>query len=73
MRIRPSTPQTCRRALGLGEGFKFDQDIFGAKVKLIGDAVYDQDSWLPQIAAGAQYKHNDRGCARFTPIGGEVG
>jgi hypothetical protein len=47
--------------LGLGEGYKFDVDVWGAKVKLIGDAVYDQDSWLPQIAVGAQYKHNDRG------------
>lgn len=47
--------------LGLGQGFTIDQDIYGAKVKVIGDAVYDQDSWLPQIAVGAQYKHNDRG------------
>jgi hypothetical protein len=47
--------------LGLGQGFTIDQDIYGAKVKLVGDAVYDQDSWLPQIAAGVQYKHNDRG------------
>jgi hypothetical protein len=48
-------------ALGLGNGFEFHQDIWGAKVKLVGDAVYDQDSWLPQIAVGAQFKHNDRG------------
>lgn len=47
--------------LGLGEGFTLDQDVYGAKVKIIGDAVYDQDSLLPQIAAGVQYKHNDRG------------
>jgi Protein of unknown function (DUF3034) len=47
--------------LGLGQGFTIDQDIYGAKVKIIGDAVYDQDSWLPQVAAGVQYKHNDRG------------
>ena len=48
-------------ALGLGKGFKIDQDIYGGKVKIVGDAVYDQDSFLPQIAAGVQYKHNDRG------------
>jgi hypothetical protein len=48
-------------ALGLGQGFTFHQNIFGAKLKLIGDAVYDQDSWLPQIAAGLQHKENDRG------------
>ncbi len=47
-------------ALGLGNGFVFRQDIFGAKVKLAGDAVFDQDSWMPQIAAGVQYKKNDR-------------
>ncbi len=47
--------------LGLGRGFKIDQDVYGAKVKIVGDAVYDQDSLLPQIAAGLQYKHNDRG------------
>jgi hypothetical protein len=47
--------------LGLGKGFKFDQDIVGAKVRLFGDAVFDQDSWLPQVSAGLQYKMNDRG------------
>jgi Protein of unknown function (DUF3034) len=42
--------------LGLGRNFKFQQDVYGAKVKLIGDAVYDQDSMLPQISVGVQYK-----------------
>lgn len=36
-----------------------DEDVIGAKVKILGDAVYGQDSWLPQLAVGAQYKHND--------------
>ena len=40
--------------LGLGDGFTFDQDVFGAKVRLLGDAVYDQDRWVPQVAAGLQ-------------------
>jgi len=31
----------------------------GAKVRLFGDAVYDQDSWLPQVSAGVQFKHNE--------------
>jgi hypothetical protein len=57
-------------ALGLGKGFTFHQDIFGAKVKLVGDAVYDQDTWLPQIAAGVQYKINDR-AAIIRAIGGK--
>lgn len=46
--------------LGLGQGFTFHQDIVGAKVRLFGDAIYDQDKWLPQVAFGAQYKANDR-------------
>jgi Protein of unknown function (DUF3034) len=44
-------------ALGLGEGFTFEQDIVGLKLRVLGDAVYDQDSWLPQVAVGVQYKH----------------
>lgn len=47
--------------LGLGQGFTFTQDVIGVKVRLTGDAVYDQDRWLPQIAVGAQYKSNDQG------------
>ena len=58
------------RKLGLGHGFTFNEDVYGAKVKLVGDAVYEQDSWLPQIAAGAQYKQNDQG-AVIHLIGGE--
>ena len=47
--------------LGLGSDFKFNQDIFGMKVRLFGDAVLDQDTWLPQLAAGIQFKHNEQG------------
>ncbi|CAH0350046.1 DUF3034 family protein [Aquabacterium sp. CECT 9606] len=36
-----------------------EMSSLGVKVKVIGDAVYDQDSWLPQISVGAQYKSND--------------
>lgn len=48
-------------ALGLGRGYTFDQDIFGAKLRLIGDAVYDQDRWWPQLAVGVQHKRNKDG------------
>jgi hypothetical protein len=61
---------TAGAKLGLGKGFTFDQDIYGAKVRLIGNAVYDQDSWLPQISAGLQYKKNDRD-AIIHAIGGK--
>ena len=47
--------------LGLGNGYKFTQKIYGAKVRLVGDAVLEQDSWLPQISVGFQHKENDRG------------
>jgi hypothetical protein len=39
-------------------GHEIRQDVFGAKVRLLGDAVYDQDRWWPQLALGAQYKRN---------------
>lgn len=48
-------------ALGLGRGFTFGQHIIGAKVRLLGDAVWAQDSLLPQVAAGVQYKIAGRG------------
>lgn len=48
-------------ALGLGHGFVFGQHVLGAKVRLIGDAVWDQDTILPQIAVGIQYKIADEG------------
>lgn len=48
------------KILGIGAGYTFDEDVAGVKVRLFGDAVYDQDSLLPQIAAGMQYKINNR-------------
>jgi hypothetical protein len=46
--------------LGLGRGYTIDQDVVGAKARLVGNLVYDQDTWAPQISVGVQYKHNDR-------------
>jgi hypothetical protein len=51
----------ARQRFGLGTtvpGESIDQDIVGLKVRLFGDAVFDQDTWLPQIAVGIQYKKN---------------
>ena len=56
-------------ALGLGRGFTFHQDIFGAKLRVLGSAVYDQDSVLPQVSIGIQHKHADRG-AVIRAVGG---
>jgi hypothetical protein len=33
-------------------------DVVGLKVRLLGDAVFDQDRWYPQISLGMQYKKN---------------
>ncbi len=44
--------------LGLGRGFTVRQDTYGVKVKLFGDVLLDQDSWLPQVSIGAQHKRN---------------
>lgn len=48
-------------ALGLGRGFEIRQDTVGVKVKLFGDAILEQDRWLPQVSLGVQRKRNDRG------------
>ncbi|MEP6548327.1 MAG: DUF3034 family protein [Gammaproteobacteria bacterium] len=37
-------------------GLTLGQDIVGLKVRLAGDAVFEPDRWLPQIAVGAQWK-----------------
>lgn len=62
--------QDVDAALSLGRGFAFHQNIFGAKLKLVGDAVYDQDSWLPEISAGLQHNENDR-AAVIAAVGGK--
>jgi hypothetical protein len=46
--------------LGLGKGYTFHLDVAGAKLRLFGDAVYDQDNWLPQVAVGTEFKAADR-------------
>jgi hypothetical protein len=53
--------QKIGTALGLGYGYTISQDTIGVKVKVIGDAVLEQDTWLPQIAVGAQFKSNKNG------------
>lgn len=41
------------------EGVELSQDVYGLRIRLLGDAVYAQDSWLPQIAVGVQFKRHD--------------
>lgn len=45
-------------ALGL-PGLHLKQNIFGAKLRVAGDAVLDSDTLMPQIAIGALYKDLD--------------
>lgn len=44
-------------ALGIGQGYMLNQDIFGAKVRIAGDVVYGAPH-MPQIAVGLQHKRN---------------
>jgi len=51
----------ARHSFDLGSivpGQSIDQDVIGVKVRLYGDAIFDQDSWAPQVAAGLQFKRN---------------
>src|SRR5258706_1371564 len=42
-------------ALGL-PGLHLKQDIFGAKLRVAGDAVVDSDTFMPQVAIGIEHK-----------------
>jgi len=51
----------ARQEFNLGAtapGQTIEQTIVGGKVRLFGNMVLDQDSLLPQVAIGVQYKHN---------------
>ena len=39
-------------------GLELETDTFGAKVKVFGDAVYDQDTPWPQVSVGFMHKRN---------------
>ena len=67
---RPSIPKPSAPRWAWARATPFTRISIGAKLKLIGDAVYDQDSWLPQIAIGLQHKENDRG-AVIAAVGGK--
>ena len=48
------------RALGL-PGLHLKMNVFGTKARLFGDAVLDSDGWVPQVAAGVEWKQADGG------------
>jgi len=58
-RIEASVTQDQFSATGTAlSGLTVEQRIYGLKVRLTGNAVYDQDSWAPQTAVGVEYKRN---------------
>lgn len=60
-------------AANLGDAIgrdKITQTIAGVKVRVAGEAVLDQDTWMPQIAVGAQYKKNNDGDFVTGPVVG---
>lgn len=44
-------------------GARLKLDVAGVKLRVAGDAVLDADTWQPQVAVGALYKHLDPGAA----------
>jgi hypothetical protein len=60
--------------LGL-DGLHLKQDIFGAKLRVAGDAVLDSDTLMPQIAVGLEYKKAHVGAlgpTLFGPLGAKA-
>ena len=53
------------RALGL-PGLHLRMDVVGAKLRLLGDAILDSDTWVPQVALGVEAKRTDAGALKPT-------
>ena len=51
-------------ALGIGQGYTLNQDVYGAKVRLFGDLVYG-DPHVPQVSVGVEHKRNLDGPVAF--------
>lgn len=47
-------------ALGIGQGYTFNMNTFGAKLRVAGDLVYGE-TFLPQIAIGIEHKRGRDG------------
>lgn len=57
--------------LGL-PGLHLKMNVFGAKLRLAGDAILDSDSAMPQLAVGVLHKQTDAGALAPT-LGGALG
>lgn len=49
-------PTAALAGFGVTPGQHIKMDVFGAKLRVAGDAVLDSDTWLPQIAVGLEHK-----------------
>ena len=49
------------------DGVKIGQNVFGAKVRLYGDAVYNSDNFIPQVSLGVEYKKADTSSNALVP------
>ena len=57
-RVEVSFAKQAFDASSVVPGLELRMETIGAKVKVFGDAVYDQDSPWPQVAVGLQHKRN---------------
>lgn len=57
-------------AITAAQSTRIDMDIVTAKINVLGDGVFKQQSWVPQVALGAQYKkHRDFNTTLLLPDG----
>ena len=55
-----SSTSLCAPGAVLADNAAINQDIIGVKVRVFGNALA-QGTWMPQVAVGAQYHHNEDG------------
>lgn len=58
-----ASPATALNGLGfnVSPGQHIFMNTLGVKVRVLGDAILDSDTWVPQVAVGALYKQVDSG------------
>lgn len=58
-RVELSASQARFELVAPFAGERIRLNTLGIKVRVLGDAIYDQDTWMPQISVGVQYKYNE--------------
>ncbi len=59
-RSRASACRISARRWASAQDFKIDVTTYGAKVRLFGDAILDQDNWIPQVSVRRADKDNEQ-------------